>query len=142
MSLTRKIPGYTGFQPSSIKDVTDFQEAQRPQKHIPGYKGYVPGIKAENVYAKTFGRTTNDSLEGQIVRGHDLESSERYHSTNQHVYVDQSHQHKARAETNPFLAQVSPRGHSQDRGTLGHQNTQITLTYEEAMEAAKAQSQQ
>lgn len=72
-------------------------------KHIPGYKGYVPGIKSENVYAKTFGRSTNDSIEGQISRGFDMNSQERYFSTNQNTYVDQATQHKARAETNPFL---------------------------------------
>ena len=75
----------------------------KPSKHIPGYKGYVPGVKSENVYARTFGRTSNDSLDGQIIRGFDVDSSERYFSTNQNTYVDQSKQHKARAETNPFL---------------------------------------
>ena len=62
----------------------------RPTKHIPGYKGYVPGIKSENVYARTFGRTTNDSLDGQISRGFDLNNQERYQSTNQNTYMDQS----------------------------------------------------
>ena len=57
-------------------------EVARPTKHIPGYKGYVPGIKSENVYARTFGRSTNDSIEGQIVRGFDLNNAERYQSSN------------------------------------------------------------
>ena len=88
MSMERKIPGYTGFQPSAVKDQALYAEVARPSKHIPGYKGYVPGIKSENVYARTFGRTTNDSIDGQIVRGHDLENNERYFSTNQNTYVD------------------------------------------------------
>ena len=58
------IPGYTGFQPAHAKETTQYEEAVRPNKHIPGYKGYVPGIKSENVYARTFGRSTNDSIEG------------------------------------------------------------------------------
>ena len=64
MSLSRKsqIPGYTGFQPS--KDDLVYPEMSKPSKHIPGYKGYVPGVKSENVYARTFGRTSNDSLDG------------------------------------------------------------------------------
>ena len=88
MSMERKIPGYTGFQPSAVKDQALYAEVARPSKHIPGYKGYVPGIKSENVDARTFGRTTNDSIDGQIVRGHDLENNERYFSTNQNTYVD------------------------------------------------------
>ena len=77
-----RIPGYTGFQPESQREVCQFPDVERLSNHIPGYKGYVPGIKSENVFARTFGRSTNDSLDGQIVRGFDLENSERYQSSN------------------------------------------------------------
>lgn len=60
MSLRKpQIPGYTGFRPSSDSDISNYADPSKPTKHIPGYKGFVPGIKAENVYANTFGRTTN-----------------------------------------------------------------------------------
>lgn len=99
----RRIPGYTGFQPTHVREQMVFPEPEQLHKHIPGYRGYVPGIKAENVYARTFGRTTNDSLDGHIQRGFDLNGGQRYVSTNQSTYVDQRHENKARAETNPFL---------------------------------------
>ena len=135
MSSDHKIPGYTGFQPAAVKDVKEYPEVPRPNKHIPGYKGYVPEIKSENVYARTFGRTTNDSIEGQISRGFDLQNAERYHSTNQNTYVDQSAQHKARAETNPFLQDMPM--NSQDMQQQAGQT--LSMTYAEACAASKKQ---
>jgi hypothetical protein len=49
----------------------------------------VAGVKAENVYATTFGRSSNSSLAGLITKGHDLSSSDRYYSTNNSTYVNQ-----------------------------------------------------
>lgn len=69
------IPGYTGFQPSvDILKIRPYQESDKTIKHIPGYRGFVSGVKAENVYARSFGRSSNYSLEGSITRGHDLSS--------------------------------------------------------------------
>ena len=33
----------------------------KPQ-HIPGYQGHIPGMVAENMYAKTYGRTTASAI--------------------------------------------------------------------------------
>mmetsp|Transcript_32336 Transcript_32336/g.29159 ORF Transcript_32336/g.29159 Transcript_32336/m.29159 type:complete len:106 (-) Transcript_32336:18-335(-) len=32
--------------------------------HIPGYKGYIPHVRAENMFGKTYGTLTNLSMSG------------------------------------------------------------------------------
>ena len=60
-----RIPGYTGYQPG--QNSSEMPEAcfigeegtgNTIGNHVPGYQGHLPGIKAENVYAKTYGRTS------------------------------------------------------------------------------------
>ena len=29
-----------------------------PESHVPGYVGYIPAVKSENLYAKTYGKIT------------------------------------------------------------------------------------
>ena len=54
------IPGYTGFRPSmDIRSTLPYVAQEKGLNHIPGYKGYVAGVKAENVYAKSFGRSSS-----------------------------------------------------------------------------------
>jgi hypothetical protein len=36
----------------------DLQQSQEPRKQIPGYGGYIPGIKSENVFGETYGKTS------------------------------------------------------------------------------------
>jgi hypothetical protein len=106
MSEMRKsvIPGYTGFVPTQdILKYRPYQEIEKSSNHIPGYRGYVSGVKAENVFAKTFGRSSKESISGSIARGHDLKDQERYYSTNNLTYVNQRNLHQEQKETNPFL---------------------------------------
>lgn len=36
----------------------------RPQ-HIPGYAGHLPGVIAENMYSKTFGKASSEAIAGE-----------------------------------------------------------------------------
>jgi len=76
-----QIPGYTGHQ-RSVEEIDQGCYIAEPRKHIPGmhtrlanvylgYAGYVPGIKSENVYGQTYGKTSLMSTSGTIPRGHD-----------------------------------------------------------------------
>lgn len=55
-----------------------------PEKegHIPGYSGYVPKIKPENLYGRTFGQITYDVQTGK------KDHYERFNTTNQLDFVD------------------------------------------------------
>lgn len=44
------IPGYTGHRPEQHTAESDHQQNHGPRKNIPGYGGYIPGVKSENVY--------------------------------------------------------------------------------------------
>lgn len=36
---------------------------------LPGYTGYIPSVKAENVFSTTYASNTAKSFEGKIVKG-------------------------------------------------------------------------
>ena len=42
------IPGYTGFKPAEGEENT--AGIEKPGHYIPGYAGFVKGIKSENLY--------------------------------------------------------------------------------------------
>jgi hypothetical protein len=48
----------------------------KPQ-HIPGYKGHVPGIHSENVFAKTYGNITSKIIGREHNVGNNLPNSQR-----------------------------------------------------------------
>ena len=81
------IPGYTGHIPEVHRE----QHIHRVDKgfNIPGYAGFVKGIKSENMYGKTFGETTQISKEGNYHKGHDLPSDIKYISSIQENFKDQ-----------------------------------------------------
>ena len=56
---SESIPGYTGHRQEQLKVEADTQQPGGPRKHIPGYGGYVPGVKSENVFGQTYGKTSN-----------------------------------------------------------------------------------
>lgn len=45
---------------------------------MPGYTGFIPGVKAENVFSKTYAHSTNASFAGVIVRGANPQGTNRY----------------------------------------------------------------
>ncbi len=52
------IPGYTRHIPSNQKENHNPPPQIKRHGHIPGYAGYIPKIKPENLYGKTFGKIT------------------------------------------------------------------------------------
>ena len=51
------IVGYMGYQPSSESEAQEAAQGHL-DSHIPGYVGYIPGVKSENLYSKTYGKIT------------------------------------------------------------------------------------
>jgi len=62
----------------------EFTPAHTPaeEHHIPGYGGHVPGIYSENLYAKTYGKTTLQAVEGKFPKGVMQVPDEQYKSSN------------------------------------------------------------
>lgn len=48
---------------------------------IIGYSGYIPGVKSENLFGKTYGKVTTLSKDKSHHRGVDLPTDLRYTST-------------------------------------------------------------
>jgi len=63
--------------------------------HIPGYSGHVPGVYAENLYAKTYGKTTLKAVSGEFPKGAEQEPDEQYKTTNQ-IHLGDSIPHPGR----------------------------------------------
>jgi len=45
---------------------------------VPGYTGFIPGVKAENVFSRTYANTSSSSFKNDIVRGHDPLPKDRF----------------------------------------------------------------
>ena len=75
------IPGYTGHRPQERDEPKDAQQPCGPRKQIPGYGGYVPGIKSENVYGQTYGKTSYASSANAFPKGIDQEARVKFEST-------------------------------------------------------------
>jgi len=73
------IPGYTGHQRSvEIQDQRNL--GKEPTKQIPGYAGYIPGTKSENLFGQTYGKTTYTSSAGTFERGIDQPAHIKYNT--------------------------------------------------------------
>lgn len=55
---------------------------------VPGYVGFIPSIRAENLYGKTYGRITEDCYHGQYYQGGELPADIRFLSTTKQAFVD------------------------------------------------------
>lgn len=94
-----QIPGYTGHQ-RGVEEIDQGCYVSEPRKHIPGmyfvtilksflgYGGYVPGIKSENVYGQTYGKTTLQSTSGGIPRGYDQPPQTKFNTSFKSQYVN------------------------------------------------------
>lgn len=49
-------------------------------QHVPGYTGHIPGIVAENLFSKSYGKTSTKALKGTHVKGADVPPQKRYKS--------------------------------------------------------------
>ena len=88
-SKSKHMPGYTGHIKEDYLEESNAGR-QDPRKHIgiPGYKGYVPAIKAENMIGQTYGKCTYNSATGNYDKGIDLAPEKKFKSTFQNEYVD------------------------------------------------------
>ena len=83
------IPGYTGHR--AQKDDAgqlDHQQQGVPRKQIPGYGGYIPGIKSENVYGETYGKTSYASSAKTFPRGMEEPPHLKYDTTMKKEFID------------------------------------------------------
>lgn len=51
-------------------------------QRIPGYTGFISGIHAENVFAKSYSRCAAKSLNSNLARGYDLSPDKRFKTQN------------------------------------------------------------
>ena len=51
-------------------------------QYVPGYQGFVPGIKAENLYGKSFAKGSSKAINKEYERGFDLPTHQRFLSQN------------------------------------------------------------
>jgi len=82
------IPGYTGFLPKTFGE-GDGAERPKPHGEIPGYAGFIPAVKAENLFAKPYGKLTHISSSGQHEKGSEIPDNLRYTSMLQNSFVNQ-----------------------------------------------------
>lgn len=86
---TKKAPivGYMGYIPAN--ESSDHQEAPPTNidAHVPGYVGYIPAVKSENLYAKTYGKITENCNKGNYHKGIELPTDVKYTSTTKETYV-------------------------------------------------------
>ena len=82
------LPGYTGHIP---KNPALEEVGQIPVKHshIPNYQGFIPGVKSENLFGKTYGKITETSSLGTYNKGRDVPSDEKYKSIAKDNYTNQ-----------------------------------------------------
>ena len=96
-----KIPGYTGYRPgqnfSELPGAVGESNEEVRRHQIPGYQGFGKGVKSENCYGSTYGRTTKKSIQGQIVKGSEHEPKDKYQTTSGSVFTNQK-QHKIAAD--------------------------------------------
>lgn len=55
-----------------------------------GYAGYIPGIRSENMFGKTYGKITYMSVTNDHHKGSDLPADLRYISTVKDEFTDQT----------------------------------------------------
>jgi hypothetical protein len=81
------IVGYMGYVPAS--ETAEQQEGGSGgiDSHVPGYVGYIPAVKSENLYAKTYGKITENCSKGNYYKGIELPTEVKYTSTTKDTYV-------------------------------------------------------
>lgn len=83
------IAGYMGYVPPNEQTAQEQQDYNPAgiDSHIPGYIGYIPAVKSENLYAKTYGKITENCFKGNYHRGIELPVDVKYTSTTKETYV-------------------------------------------------------
>ena len=139
MQKTDVLPGYTGYRPQfKEEEFTHPEIYQGSNKHsqVPGYQGYIAGVKSENVFSMTYGRSTEAAATGHIQRGFDLSDQEKYVSVSQLAFTSQMPLRKNILKDFPFDEKPA----SPKRAAPQHNVGSITMSYEEACQAAMKSS--
>ena len=58
---------------------------------VPGYTGFISGVKSENLFSKSYADNTAKSFKEKITRGADLAPDKRFVSMNQKKFNDKHH---------------------------------------------------
>jgi len=76
----------------------EFTPAHTPaeEHHLPGYCGHVPGVYSENLFAKTYGKTTLTAIQGQHPKGCEQSAAEQFKTSSQKLSAEQVHPGKPR----------------------------------------------
>ncbi len=82
------VPHYSGHIPAHILEQDEDIQKKKPTAHIPGYKGYVPSIKSENLIGETYGKITERIAKGNYHQGQDYNPMIRYTSANREAYIN------------------------------------------------------
>jgi len=84
------MPGYTGHLPANRQVIHEEDLIPKARTaHIPGYCGYIPAVKSENLFGKTYGVITDKSATGNFAKGIDAPLNEKYCSMNRENYINQ-----------------------------------------------------
>ncbi|CDW82803.1 UNKNOWN [Stylonychia lemnae] len=145
MQQTQNIPGYTGFKPSEEPFMSAAYKKETGGNKIPGYAGYVPGVKSENVFGESYGKTSGLSGNGQIQRGFDQPADDKFksmakasYSNQRELYQTMQQQKNNPPQKGPSVDDI-PRNvqakffgieeHDQDRWTQNEKFQQAALTF-------------
>lgn len=82
------LPGYTGHIPK-IQQSEEAPEPQPRRPQLPNYMGFIPGVKSENLFGKTYGKITEMSALGTYNKGRDMPTDEKFKSITQENYTNQ-----------------------------------------------------
>lgn len=82
------LPGYTGHIPKQPKPDEVLNQGG-PRPHIPNYQGFIPGVKSENLFGKTYGQVTETSALNTYNKGRDLPLEEKFKTVTQDNYTNQ-----------------------------------------------------
>lgn len=103
-NIRNSLPGYTGHIPGKIEEELP-QDNHGPRKQIPGihqqyllwlwlmsfnigYGGYISGVKSENVFGLTYGKTSYMSSAKDFPRGIELTPDVHYTSVFKGEFVN------------------------------------------------------
>ena len=75
------IVGYMGYVPANESGEQQYSQISGIDAHVPGYVGYIPAVKSQNLYAKTYGKITQNCNRGNYYKGIELPTDVKYTST-------------------------------------------------------------
>jgi hypothetical protein len=89
-----------GRVPGKIAHILSLSKQSLKSPYV-GYCGYIPGVKAENVFGESYGKSSSQSSKGEIVRGFDQGPQDKFKSVAQASFQNQKElQQKLRATAN------------------------------------------